>query len=640
MTKTNNAINLQDQGVTYYDGVGDFSGLDGITANYVLTSNGTGVAPSFQTASASGAITEVAVQAGTSPIVPTAGLITINGAVVAAGTHPIRTDGTASDTMAVQVQISQAIASTDATKIGLSNFDSSKFTVDGNGFVSINGSGIGETITGNTGGALSPTTGNWNILGAVVAAGTTPFSTSGSVSTLTANIQISQAIAATDATKIGLANFDSAAFDVDANGFVQLNGGGIAATAFTVQANTAPGTNPVVPTAAGVVTINGAAVVNHSVVLETRSRAANAYNLEIQYAAAAAATDATKSGVAHFDSASFGVDANGFVTLASGAAIKTINGDTGSITGTTVTIYANNAAQNSGSSVLFVNSGTISTLNVTDADFNTIIGNGAGNATLSGSYNCCYGYQSGNAFTTAGSNSFYGYHSGEIVTTSHFNSGFGMNSLLSLTTGIGDNVAVGYRCLVQLDSGSYNTCIGNNTGSNYTTSESSNIVLGDPGTIGESHVIRIGTQGSGPSQQNACFIQGIASVAVSNQLPVVINSATGQLGTSTGSLATWSDQSGAFNAAVANGYFITNTSTATLPPAPSEGDTIAFVVDTTNILTIQANAGQMIRVGSAISVAAGTSTNNARGDSVILVYRSTGTTWFSLTSPQGTWTTT
>jgi hypothetical protein len=121
------------------------------------------------------------VQTGTSPVTPTSGALTFNGAVVAAGTHPVRTDGTAAHTVALEVQTSQAIASTDATKIGLSAFDSSKFTVDANGFVSANGSGLGETITGNSGGALSPTAGNWNIFGG------TGISTSGSGSTLTIN---------------------------------------------------------------------------------------------------------------------------------------------------------------------------------------------------------------------------------------------------------------------------------------------------------------------------------------------------------------------------------------------------------------------------------------------------------------------
>ena len=86
--------------------------------------------------------------------------------------------------------------------------------------IAVSGSVVGETITGNTGGALSPTAGNWNILGASTAAGTTPVTTSGAVSTLTVNVQKSQAIAASDATKVGLANFNSSDFSVDANGFV------------------------------------------------------------------------------------------------------------------------------------------------------------------------------------------------------------------------------------------------------------------------------------------------------------------------------------------------------------------------------------------------------------------------------------
>ncbi len=82
------------------------------------------------------AVDSIGTQTGTNPIAPTAaGLVTINGAVVAAGTNPVRSDGTGANTMALEVQISQAIAATDATKIGLCNFDSTKFSVDANGFV-------------------------------------------------------------------------------------------------------------------------------------------------------------------------------------------------------------------------------------------------------------------------------------------------------------------------------------------------------------------------------------------------------------------------------------------------------------------------------------------------------------------------
>lgn len=116
---------------------------------------------------------------------------------------------------------------------------------------------------------------------------------------------------------------------------LSLPGGGGAVDSFTVQANTAPGTNPVIPTVLGDVTISGSAVAAHSVPIETRSRAANAFNVEVQYAAANATTDATKSGICHFNSTQFSVDANGFVTLSGGgAAIDSVNVDASTVPGT------------------------------------------------------------------------------------------------------------------------------------------------------------------------------------------------------------------------------------------------------------------------------------------------------------------
>lgn len=86
----------------------------------------------------------------------------------------------------------------------------------------VSGSTVGKTITGNTGGALSPVAGNWNIFAASTSPGTNPVSTAGSGNTLTVNVQKSQAIAAADITKVGLSNFDSASFSVAATGFVTL----------------------------------------------------------------------------------------------------------------------------------------------------------------------------------------------------------------------------------------------------------------------------------------------------------------------------------------------------------------------------------------------------------------------------------
>ncbi len=288
------------------------------------------------------AIDSVAVDAstapGTNPVMPDGtGLITVTGAQVVSstvGANVIRSNSIAANTFRLEIQQSGSSAAGNTTLNGVAHFNSDQFSVS-SGFVSLIGGGEAiDSIAVQTGTSpVVPTAaGLITINGAVVAAGTNPIRSHGTgANTLALEVQISQAIAATDATKIGLANFDSAAFDVDANGFVQLNGGGIAATSFDVQANTAPGTDPVVPTAAGVVTVNGAAVANHSVVLETRSRAANAYNLEVQYSAAAAATDATKSGVSHFNSSQFSVDANGFVS-ATGTIALTTTENSGSAT--------------------------------------------------------------------------------------------------------------------------------------------------------------------------------------------------------------------------------------------------------------------------------------------------------------------
>ncbi len=107
--------------------------------------------------------------------------------------------------------------------------------------------------------------------------------------------------------------------------WVQLNAASALSLSVQVQAATAPGTTPVIPTAGGLLTFNGAAVANHSVPVETRTRALNTFNLEVQYSASAAATDATKSGLAHFNSAQFSVDANGFVSLTGGGGGTGIN---------------------------------------------------------------------------------------------------------------------------------------------------------------------------------------------------------------------------------------------------------------------------------------------------------------------------
>jgi len=290
---------------------------------------------------------------------------------------------------------------------------------------------------------------------------------------------------------------------------------------------------------------------------------------------------------------------------------------------------------------------------------NTFLGGDAGNFTLTvgaASANIGIGNSSLTALTTGQSNVAIGYLSGTSMTSGFQNVAIGTSSMLDLTTGNANtavgyhsmfsgtsavaNTAYGYSALDALLTGTYNCAIGENAGNNYVGAESSNLLLMNAGVASESNVTRIGTQGAGNGQQNECFIAGIVGVTVSNIQSVVINSSTGQLGVSNGSIVSWSDTSGTVNAASNNGYFITNTCTSTLPAAPNEGDIVSYVVDTTNILTITANTGQKIRIGTTISASAGTAANNARGDSINLVYRTTGATWFSVGAPEGTWTVT
>lgn len=111
---------------------------------------------------------------------PAANILQVLGSSALAGTSPVSTSG-ATNVVTVKVQISQALAAADATKIGLSNFSNADFSVAATGFVTLSTTGAGKTITGDSGGALSPTSNNWNILGGP------GITTSGSGSTLTIN---------------------------------------------------------------------------------------------------------------------------------------------------------------------------------------------------------------------------------------------------------------------------------------------------------------------------------------------------------------------------------------------------------------------------------------------------------------------
>jgi trimeric autotransporter adhesin len=178
-----------------------------------------------------------------------------------------------------------------------------------------------------------------------------------------------------------------------------------------------------------------------------------------------------------------------------GGVIQTIAGDTGTITGAAVTIFAHNSTNNSGASVFFTNSGTVSTLNLTDSNFNTFLGNTAGNATVS---------------ADGASNVGVGVEAMISATTANQSVAIGGAALGSVTTGQG-NTSMGYRS-GGITTGSNNLFLGILAGNNLNSSESNNILIGNTGVIGDGSVTRIGTR----LQQTKAFVGGITGNTITN----------------------------------------------------------------------------------------------------------------------------
>jgi len=204
---------------------------------------------------------------------------------------------------------------------------------------------------------------------------------------------------------------------------------------------------------------------------------------------------------------------------AAASGITTIDGDTGSVTGSTVSITGETTA---GVTVSFQGSGTAMTFNVEDGNANMAIGIGAGHGTFS---------------SGANNNVFLGQAVGYLITgANQYNVGVGSNAFRFLTSGSG-NCAVGQAALYGITSGINNVAIGSassddgvgGAGQNYTSSESNNICIGSPGVVSENHTLHIGNgTGTGAQQLNKAYISGITGIATSGS--AVIVSSSNQLG--------------------------------------------------------------------------------------------------------------
>lgn len=276
---------------------------------------------------------------GTDPVLADgSGQISVLGNIVANATNlnsPVATHSRAANALTVEVQLGTAVTPTpaDAFDAGLFCANTNQFTVDAtSGMLSLKGGTTNPPVTSftldDTNAATADGTGDIDITGAIVANATNAkplFSARNPASDdIDLQLQVSQEItgAPADSNDAGISSFDDTAFVVDANGYVTLVGGGTgpAFVSLDVDANTGPGTDPVIADGSGQIAVAGAAVANHAVPVETHSRAANTMNVEVQVSAAVtgAPGDTNDAGISSFDDTAFSVDADGYVTFIGG----------------------------------------------------------------------------------------------------------------------------------------------------------------------------------------------------------------------------------------------------------------------------------------------------------------------------------
>lgn len=229
-----------------------------------------------------------------------------------------------------------------------------------------------------------------------------------------------------------------------------------------------------------------------------------------------------------------------FQPISSSGAVITISGNSGvaSPSGGNLNLITAN------STVKFVGSGSTLTQDfnlsnialgtslpsLTSGAFNVIVGAGStGAATTSGSGNVLMGYGTSTLISTGSNNTIIGVGAGGAITTASSSVGIGSGSLAAMTTGASsNNTAVGTSSLSGITTGNYNLGLGIGAGSSLTTTDSSNITIMHAGVSGDTHALRLGTDGSGNGQINKSFIAGITGVTVAASAPMGVAS-TGQL---------------------------------------------------------------------------------------------------------------
>jgi hypothetical protein len=158
---------------------------------------------------------------------------------------------------------------------------------------------------------------------------------------------------------------------------------------------------------------------------------------------------------------------------------------------------------------------------------NTAIGNQALFGVTSGSENVGVGDEAGFGLTSGVFNVAVGSGALAACLTGQSNTAVGPTAMKKATSG-DENVAIGSQELENLINGNFNTALGSGAGFAYAGAESSNILVGSEGVVGDQDTIRIGDSAA------KTFIAGV-SANVGSGTPLVV-AASGQIGITTSSL--------------------------------------------------------------------------------------------------------
>lgn len=357
------------------------------------------------------------------------------------------------------------------------------------------------------------------------------------------------------------------------------------------------------------------------------------------------------------DDSNHAIAINGILNIFGGTTPGTGSGKNINTTSSanTVDICLNNAilwpntTSNGLNGVIYFNNNTfMHAYDSTASASNTFLGASAGNLTNASVNNVGIGYQALSSVTGGSSNTAVGMDSLLHVTSGSSNVAVGPETGASLTTGT-DNVIMGNLALLSATTGVNNIIIGSAAGSNYSSSESNNIILGsNNGIVTENNVMRLGGgTGSGTNQQNKCFVSGINGSSITATGVVQINGSdqvsasngtNGQVLIGGGSGPVWSTLTAGANITITNaansitiassggGSGITSVTGNTGGAVGADGSNNINIKGDGTIVTVAGNAGTHTETISLV--------NGTNGQ--LIIGGGTGAAWANLTSSGAT----